>query len=111
MMSIARCELHDSVNHLKVDRIILFWVFHESIFASVSFCVCRGVCVCESMCVCVCFIFRFLSFTLVWWLCLCISCVSFTLGVLLHVDGFGTIDHFLSRVCVGVVECLFPCDG
>ena len=37
------CELQDSVNQWKVDRILLFRVTLESIFVSVSFVSLRGV--------------------------------------------------------------------
>ena len=38
-----QCELQDSVNPQKVERILLFWVTPESVFASVSFVFLRGV--------------------------------------------------------------------
>ena len=38
-----QCELQDSVYPQKVERILLFWVTLESIFASVSFVFLRGV--------------------------------------------------------------------
>ena len=37
------CELQDSVNQQKVERILLFRVILESMFASVSFVFLRGV--------------------------------------------------------------------
>ena len=42
MTSIAHCEVHDSVNHSKVERILLLRFILESIFASVSFVFCGG---------------------------------------------------------------------
>ena len=38
------CELQDSVNQQKVERILLFRVFPESMFASVSFVFFCGAC-------------------------------------------------------------------
>ena len=58
MISITHCELYDSVNHLKVERILFFRVILESMFSQ---CLHRvsGVCVCSRVRlivgVCVCF--------------------------------------------------------
>ena len=57
MIIIAHCELHDSVNHLKVERILFFRVILDSMFSQCFHCV-SGVCVCVRVCVlllvCVC---------------------------------------------------------
>ena len=45
MKSDQHCELYDSVNHLKVERILLFRVVFEITFSECHcLCVCFGVC-------------------------------------------------------------------
>ena len=71
-------------------------------------CVGEGVGVGVGVCVSVLFPF-FLSFTLVWWLGLCILCVCRSRWMC-----YSTFIVFLvrmiifCRVCVGVIECSFP---
>ncbi len=47
-ISSVHCELRDSVNHLKVERILLFWVIVEIMFSE---CHCLRVLVCVCWCV------------------------------------------------------------
>ncbi len=47
-MSIAQCELHDSVNHSKSERILLLRVILEIMFSECH-CLCFGV-VCIGVC-------------------------------------------------------------
>ena len=113
MMSIAHCELRDSVNHLKVDRITLFWVIHESIFALVSFCVSVCLCVRVSMCVSVCLFHFPLSVIHVGVVVASVYLVCVVrVAVLLHVHSFLVRLIIFCCVCVSaLLSVCFRCNG
>ena len=61
------CELQDSLNQQKVERILLFRVILESMFASVSFVFLRGVSLRCHVFVFSCFNVKFVALTHVSW--------------------------------------------
>ena len=63
------CELQNSVNHWEVERSLLFRVFLESMFASVSFVFLRGVSLRCHVFVFSCFNVAFVALTHVYWWC------------------------------------------
>ena len=79
------CELQDSVNQQKVERVLLFRVIPESMFASVSFVSLPGVSLRFRVFVFSCFNVAFAALTHVSWWCWTCATLNIFFGVVLRV--------------------------
>ena len=86
------CELHDSVNHLKVERIFLFRVVLEIMFSECH-CLCVWAWVCGCECVCVLMASKRMS-----WFVFMVVCLIIFLHFNFRVFFFSrfVLDHFSS---------------
>ena len=98
------CELHDSVNHLKVERILLFLVILEIMFSECH-CLCVGVRVLMASRWMSWFVFMLLPFyfSFFCFFVICVSDLSFFHDLIVHFLRFFShfyVVIFIFRFCV-----------